>query len=260
MTLPAEMATDAEDRFQFTCQPGMACFTRCCANLNLVLTPYDIVRLKRTLGISAEAFLDRFTQVSSDGTCGLPVVRLRMDPDTGRCPFVSADGCTVYADRPGACRLYPLGQALKEVGGHLQRRYFAIRESYCLGWDQGRVWRVTDWLADQGLEAYQQMNLPFLRLSTGRPLIAFKNFGQRQLQMYFMACYNLDAFRQFVAGSSLKRRFALNDELCQRLQEDDETLLYFAGRWLEFALFGTGVLPQSLSQVLPAPEVEVTDR
>jgi len=166
MMPPAEAANDAGDRFQFTCQPGMACFTRCCANLNLVLTPYDILRLKRHLGVSAEAFLDRFTRASTDGTCGLPVVRLRMDPDTGRCPFVTADGCRVYADRPGACRLYPLGQALKEVGGRLQRRYFAIRESYCLGWDQGRVWRVADWLADQGLDAYQRMNTSFLHLST----------------------------------------------------------------------------------------------
>lgn len=251
-------AADVDDRFQFTCQPGMDCFTRCCANLNLVLTPYDILRLKQRLGLSAEAFLDDFTQASTDGTCGLPVVRLRMDPDTGRCPFVTDDGCRVYADRPGACRLYPLGQALKEVSGHLKRRYFAIRESYCLGWDQGRVWRVAEWLADQGLEAYQRMNSPFLRLSTGRPLNAFKRLGQRQLQMYFMACYNLDAFREFVADSSLKRRFALSDELCRGLQEDDELLLHFAGRWLEFALFGAGDLPQTVSQLLPAPKV--TDR
>ncbi|MBW1648550.1 MAG: YkgJ family cysteine cluster protein [Deltaproteobacteria bacterium] len=254
----AAAATDPGERFRFTCQPGMACFTRCCANLNLVLTPYDILRLKRSLGVSAEAFLDRFATASTDGTCGLPVVRLRMDPETGRCPFVTADGCRVYADRPGACRLYPLGQALKQVGGHLRQRYFAIREPYCLGWDQGRVWRMAEWLADQGLDAYQRMNTPFLRLSTGRPLSAFKQFGQQQLQMYFMACYNLDAFREFVAGSSLKRRFALSDELCRRLREDDEILLFFAGRWLEFALFGAGFLPRTVSQVLPAPGV--TDR
>jgi uncharacterized protein len=255
----AEASSDAADRFQFTCRPGMACFTRCCANLNLVLTPYDILRLKRHLGMSAGAFLDRFTRASTDGTCGLPVVRLRMDPDTGRCPFVTPDGCRVYTDRPGACRLYPLGQALKEVGGHLKRRYFAIRESYCLGWDRGREWRVAEWLADQGLETDQHMNTPFLHLSTGRPLGAFKHFGQRQLQMYFMACYNLDAFRAFVSGSSLKRRFALNDALCGALQEDDELLLHFAGRWLEFALFGAGSLPRTVAQLRPA-SVGITDR
>lgn len=256
--IPAAAVTDAGDRFQFTCRPGMDCFTRCCANLNLVLTPYDILRLKQGLGVSAEAFLDSFTRASTDGTCGLPVVRLRMDPDTGRCPFVTADGCRVYADRPGACRLYPLGQALNEAGGRLRRRYFAIREPYCLGWDRGRKWRVAEWLADQGLEAYQRMNTPFLRLSTGRPLDAFKRLGQRQLQMYFMACYNLDAFRDFAAGSSLKRRFALGDDLCRRIQEDDELLLHFAGRWLEFALFGAGSLPRTVAQLAPAPGV--TDR
>ena len=255
MNPQADTFPGAEPQFQFACHPDLACFTCCCANLNLVLTPYDILRLKRRLGLSAEAFLERYTAASADGTCGLPVVRLKMDPDTARCPFVSPGGCTVYAHRPGACRLYPLGQASKGTGTSLRHRYFTIRESYCLGWGQGRVWRVAEWLADQGVDADERMNAPFLRLSTGRPLIAFKQFGRRQLQMYFMACYNLDAFRDFVSGSSLRHRFALSDNLCRRLQDDDDALLHFSGRWLEFVLFGAGALPRTVSQVMPAPAI-----
>ena len=37
------------NRFRFRCHKDMECFTRCCAGLNLVLMPYDILRMKRRL-------------------------------------------------------------------------------------------------------------------------------------------------------------------------------------------------------------------
>ena len=42
----------AGDRFRFRCHPGIGCFNRCCRNLNLFLYPYDVVRIKQSLGIS----------------------------------------------------------------------------------------------------------------------------------------------------------------------------------------------------------------
>ena len=251
MTTPSASDGVEETGFRFACHPGLACFTRCCANLNLVLTPYDILRLTRRLALSSEQFLERHAAATTDSTCGLPVVRLRMDPETGRCPFLSPEGCTVYTDRPGACRLYPLGQALKQGPGGFRQYYFTVKEAHCLGWQQNKFWRLEQWLADQGMETYQRMNEPFLRLSTGRPLYVVKALGERKLQMYCMACYNPDAFRQFVCGSSLKQRFALDDDLYRRLEQDDEELLMFAGRWLEFALFGTGAVPRT-AEVAPS--------
>lgn len=32
--------------------------------------------------------------------------KVLQNPLTGACPFVSADGCTVYSDRPFMCRIY----------------------------------------------------------------------------------------------------------------------------------------------------------
>ena len=39
------------DSFAFRCHPDIACFNRCCRNLNLFLYPYDVIRLKGALGI-----------------------------------------------------------------------------------------------------------------------------------------------------------------------------------------------------------------
>jgi len=46
-----------EDNFRFACHDGLECFTRCCRDTTIFLTPYDILRLKNALGISSETFL-----------------------------------------------------------------------------------------------------------------------------------------------------------------------------------------------------------
>ena len=44
------------DGFTFACHPEVPCFNQCCRRLNLVLTPYDVLRLKNHLGMSSEEF------------------------------------------------------------------------------------------------------------------------------------------------------------------------------------------------------------
>ena len=96
--------------FTFTCGPELPCFTVCCSNLDLLLTPYDLLRLQRRLGLSSEQFLARYTERQLRGRAGLPFLFLRMrEDDKKSCPFLTPQGCAVYSDRPLACRLYPLG-------------------------------------------------------------------------------------------------------------------------------------------------------
>jgi len=51
---PQKLTLDS--RFRFRCHPGVSCFTACCGNINIILTPYDILRIRRFLEISAERF------------------------------------------------------------------------------------------------------------------------------------------------------------------------------------------------------------
>ena len=99
-------------KFSFACHPGVPCFTQCCSDLNLALTPYDVLRLKNGLGISSGEFLDRYTADDVKHNCGLPVLMFRMNTDSKRtCQLLGSGGCTVYEDRPGACRLYPVARS-----------------------------------------------------------------------------------------------------------------------------------------------------
>ena len=134
-------------RFRFACHRDMSCFTRCCANLNLVLTPYDVLRLKNRLHLSSAVFLDRYADSYVDEKYGVPVVKLKMNTDEARqCPFVSPEGCVVYEDRPSACRLYPLGRAASKI--HEEQPageyYFMVKESHCLGFNEKREWTVQE--------------------------------------------------------------------------------------------------------------------
>ena len=94
--------------FQFNCAPGVSCFTNCCQDITIVLTPYDVLRLKNSLNISSGDFLEKHTIILPKKGHLIPLVILKMNESDKKCPFVTQDGCTVYEDRPWPCRLYPL--------------------------------------------------------------------------------------------------------------------------------------------------------
>jgi Fe-S-cluster containining protein len=111
-TIGVDSRLSLEDTFEFACGPEVPCFTECCGRLELLLTPYDVLRLRKRLGISSADFLDTHTIMRWATGHGFPEIMMKMDSDNDkRCPFVTPRGCSVYEDRPGACRIYPLGRA-----------------------------------------------------------------------------------------------------------------------------------------------------
>jgi Fe-S-cluster containining protein len=205
------------------------------------LTPYDILRLKSRLNLSSDQFLDRYTDNSIDETYGLPLVMLKMgDDETRRCPFVSPEGCSMYEDRPGACRLYPLGRAASKIGSgaRVGEHYFLVKEPHCLGLKEEKEWTIQAWLTDQRMLEYNTMNNFFLEITTTRGLNFLKTLSERQLQMYYTACYNQDTFRHFIFKSTFLERFEIAEDILERIQTEDIELMHFAFRWLKFSVFG----------------------
>jgi uncharacterized protein len=161
MTEPPLMQPMPDHRFLFACLKALPCFTRCCADLNLVLTPYDVLRLKNRLNLSSGAFLESYTTTYVDAAYRVPVVKLKMnDDEKRRCPFVRPEGCVVYEDRPSACRLYPLGRAASKMYAEhtVGEYYFIVKESHCLGLNEEQEWPLQGWLTDQGLDEYNTIN------------------------------------------------------------------------------------------------------
>ena len=46
----------------------IACFTRCCRNIDILLTPYDVIRMKNRLGITSTEFLAEVHTLSKSMT------------------------------------------------------------------------------------------------------------------------------------------------------------------------------------------------
>ncbi|MFH1176983.1 MAG: YkgJ family cysteine cluster protein [Acidobacteriota bacterium] len=244
--LPEVLKTNRQlgdgELFQFACHPGVPCFNTCCRDVNILLTPVDVLKLARRAGLHTKEFLDTHTLVPITKDLHLPVVILKMGAAPDKlCPFLGENGCTVYDERPWACRMYPLGMAMPpaRAGVEPEPVYFIFEDDFCKGRGEAREWTVASWRGDQGVEAREELEAGF------RDIVSHPWFigGQRQLdpkrmEMYFTACYDLDGFRSFIFDTSFLQRFEIEAEHAERLRTDDEALLHFAFIWLRFALFG----------------------
>lgn len=220
-----------DDTFLFQCHGGLSCFTGCCRDVTIFLTPYDVLRLRQRVGLTSREFLDRHALVSQAQV--IPLVLLRMnEEDEKRCYFVTREGCSVYEDRPWACRMYPLD--LGEEGGYR----VAVGEDRCKGFGQGEPRRVRVYLESQEVGPYVAEEKLFQAISNDPRVASLDVNNPAIFQMVFMATYNLDAFREFVFQSSFLQRFALPKDRVERMRTDDLELLHFGYEWLEFGLFG----------------------
>ena len=127
-----------DDRFTFHCDPTLDCFGHCCQDVSILLTPYDVLRMKKALGISSSEFMEQYTSIAYSAEKRVPVVFLKMNEDDKKCQFVSEKGCGVYANRPWACRMYPLGMAERATSqAAAERFYFVLKEELCHGHGKG---------------------------------------------------------------------------------------------------------------------------
>lgn len=226
-----------EDSFQFGCHPGVPCFNKCCSDVNIFLTPYDIVRLKNRLGIKSWEFLDKYTLMPIEAGQHYPIVLLKMTEDEHkRCPFVDADkGCTVYEDRPWPCRMYPVGKASpKHEEAH--PFYFMMKEDVCEGFEETTNWTIRGWIEDQKAKSWDDAGEKFKEV-TLHDFFSENKLAPPQMEMFHMVAYNLDKFREFVFESSFLQRFEVDDATVEAIRGDDEALLDFGYNWLRFSLF-----------------------
>lgn len=226
-----------DDRFAFECGKHLDCFTRCCADVSIVLAPYDVLRIKRALGIDSSEFLRRYTISPFSKDQKIPAVLLKMDPRTRRCPFVTPSGCSIYADRPWACRMYPLGVAEPRNATPTDHAFhFLVREDLCHGHDQGCGSTVREWISSQGVEEHDAANDSFKALMLDEGWDTGPALVPQQMDMYHMACYDLDRFRRFVFETRFLELFDVDESRIEAMRTDDEELLEFAIQWLRFSL------------------------
>jgi hypothetical protein len=250
--VPKKLTLDSP--LKFRCHPGVRCFTACCGGIKIVLTPYDILQLTKRLGLAAHEFLHQFTQPTYLENTDMPGVMIKLREDDNKCPFVTPQGCTVYTDRPTACRYYPVGMADFHEGGtrdaagnesvsEEEKFFFLVREDHCKGFEEDKEWTIREWRADQGVDIRDEMNKEWLRLVMRR-----KSFGQQASlseqakRMFFMASTDIATFRKFIFESSFLDTYVLDEDLIKKIREDDVELMLFSFKYLAATLFGAQLL------------------
>jgi Fe-S-cluster containining protein len=227
-----------DDCFTFGCGNHLDCFTRCCRDVAIVLTPYDVLRLKRALGMDSSEFLEKYTICPFTPDQKFPVRLLRMTAETKQCPFVCDRGCAVYNDRPWACRMYPLGVAEPRNATATDRAFhFLVVEDLCHGHGTGREYTIRRWTAEQGAEEYEANGAGFKKLTLHEFWDGKQALTPARIDMFHMACYDLDRFRRFVFESKFLDCFEVDEARIEAIRADDEELLDFAMDWLRFSLF-----------------------
>jgi len=230
-----------KSKFKFECHKGVKCFTKCCRGINIILTPYDIIRLKNRLGLSSEEFMAIYTVPQLFEKTDLPVVTLKMaDDEQKSCPFVRDDGCILYTDRPTTCRYYPLGVASlsHKEGADDQDFFFFVHEPHCLGFEENKEWAVAEWRQDQGVDVQDEINADWTDLVVRkRSFPASVKLTDQSKQMFFMVSYNIDKFKKFVFESSFLDRYEVDAETLKKIKDDEVALLKFGLKWLKSVLF-----------------------
>lgn len=234
-------------RIRFSCHKGISCFNACCRQADITLTPYDVLRLKDHLGISATEFLKKHTvpyQMEGDGLTG---IKLRTD-DSGACLFVTDEGCSVYQDRPTACRLYPVGHmAMRRTGSsEAETNYFMIREEHCKGHEEDRELTIQEYLKEQETAAFDNVNREWFEImlkkksagpTVGRP-------SESSLQFFFMCSFDIDRLRRFVLSENFRRTYVLEDSTYEIFEKEDLSLLQFGYKLMRQVFFGERSIPE----------------
>jgi hypothetical protein len=226
-----------EDSFKFTCHRGLACYTSCCRDVNIFLTPYDVIRLKKAIGITSTEFLHTYTEMIVVKDRYLPLIQLKMDEDNDkRCYFVRPHGCLYYPHRPWACRMYPLDE--RPEGGFT----VVATPDKCHGLVEGDPWVVKEWLKDQGATQSKEMDGSYDALSAHHLMRNLDITNEQILQMIVTALWDVDGFRKLILESSFLDKFDLEPERIEAIKTDDIAVMDLGYDWVRFGLLGQKTL------------------
>ncbi len=243
--VPAQL--EGDHVISFRCHKGIGCWNACCSNIDITLTPYDILRLKNRLGLNSREFLRQYTfpyEMEKDGLAG---VKFKPVEGGTACQFMTEEGCSVYEDRPTACRYYPVGLlAMRRADEYTDRQYYAfVEEEHCLGHQEDRKLSIDEYRKEQGLIEYDELSRGWrqlvLKKKSSGPTVGTPS--KRSRQLFFMACYDLDSFREFIRSQGFRDSFDVPEDEYAKLMEDDTELMLFAFRFLKQVMFGEESIP-----------------
>ncbi len=224
--------------FNFHCHAGLPCFNRCCRTPTIILSPYDILRLKQYLGLSSGEFLQRYTRREIEEWSNLPLVFVdAFGSRDGGCPFVGPQGCTVYSHRPMACRLFPITMGSQLTDRGIVDYYFCRKLEYCQGFATEVQWTVESWKSNQGFAEYAQARREWLEILLRKGLQEAPRVDAELQDLFATIAYDLDTFRTLMEQPAFLKACGLRGKASEYRHRGDLALLEFSYQYLRALLF-----------------------
>jgi len=227
-----------EDTFAYPRPEAGRCGWPAAADLQVVLTPYDILRLKTHLGLTSTDFLAQYTRQETEPETKLPLVVLDFPRTGDKCPFLEGAACTVFPHRPSTCRLHPLGIACTMQDDRMVEECLLTPGPEAAGPTPAESWTVGAWLTQQELTVLEaDLNRQWLTLVLSKTTPECMRPDARLKALFAMVAYDLDKFRRFVFETPFLEIFEIDAKAAEPLKTDDLELLQFGFRYLRM-MFG----------------------
>lgn len=138
------------DTLPFSCTHCGGC---CVHQEDLLLNPLDLFRLAKELEITVEQWLDQYGECYIGEESRMPILRIRPQGETRRCPLLKNNKCSVHKAKPSVCGLYPLGRSVRyvldELGNpDMEKSKVMYFHSGCSCGNQNGHQTVREWLEE----------------------------------------------------------------------------------------------------------------
>ena len=200
------------DMVKAGCEDCIGC-SACCQNMgaSIILDPYDIYRLTTQLEQTFEGL--RADKIELNVVDGMILPNLAMTGERQQCAFLDENGrCGIHPQRPGICRLFPLGR-LYENGSF---QYF-LQVHECRKEKRTKV-KVRKWIDTPDINRYEAFINSwhyFLKDMQGALKRARSEEKERAVNLYVLRLFYMqsytserDFYEQFEERLRAARQFA----------------------------------------------------
>lgn len=214
------------DMVRAGCNGCRGCFS-CCTGMgsSAILDPLDICRLTVGLSLTFEELME--DKIELNVVDGVILPNLKMSAPDETCGFLDKEGrCSIHAQRPGVCRLFPLGryyetdgesrEAGKKAAGRGFRYFLQIHE--CPAPNKTKV-KVSKWIDTPDLNRYEQFVNEWHYFLEDVQQRAAKGSDEeiRQINLFLLKLFYTHPYRRDDFYSQFEERLAIAEEYLRGL-------------------------------------------
>jgi len=116
-------------------------------------------------------------------------------------------------------------------------QFMVLRESHCLGFEEGKTRTLRQWIGEQGLADYNENNDKLMQIIGLKNRLIQGPLDIKSSHLFNTALYDLDNFRLQIQNSGLLDDFHVNSRIMDAALKSDVALLNLAMIWIKHVLF-----------------------